>query len=169
MQKGDKIDALLDLLSGDGECSGSTLIFVETKREADFVERELVRAGVDAISIHGDRSQREREHAIDLFRSQKVPALVATDVASRGLDIPNVAWVINYDMPNNIDSYVHRIGRTGRCGNKGNAISFINDNNKPILSDLHKLLQEGNQEVPSWFNDLVKRNVGYSNYGGARR
>eukprot|EP01083_Nonionella_stella_P059038 154531_1 len=83
-----------------------TLIFVEKKKDAALVEKELIRSGYDAMSFHEDRSQREREHALKLFRMGKVPLLVATDVASRGLHIPNVMFVINYDLPNNIDDYV---------------------------------------------------------------
>ena len=124
-----KVAELIDLLL---ECKGVTLIFVEKKIDAASVERE------NAVSIHGDRNQHERKNALKLFRTARVPVLAATDVAARGLDVPNVLYVINYDLPNNIDSYVHRIGRTGRCGNEGNAISFVNKTNKPILSDLMK-------------------------------
>eukprot|EP01084_Bolivina_argentea_P150409 262671_1 len=155
-----------------------TLIFVEKKRDAARVEKELIRAGFDAMSIHGDRSQREREHALKMFRMGKVSLLVATDVASRGLDIPNVLYVINYDLPNNIDAYVHRIGRTGRCGNNGNAISFVNENNKPVIKSLMNLLKESKSEIPQWFADLYykfgnfnyhkkynKYSGGYNKYG----
>ena len=129
-----KVAELIDLLP---ECKGLTLIFVEKKRDAASVERELINCGFNAVSIAGDRNQHERENALKLFCPARVP-VVATNVAARGLDIPNVLYVINYDLPNNIDSYVHRIGRTGRCGDEGNAISFVNKTNKPILSDLMK-------------------------------
>ena len=98
---------------------GLTLVFVETKRSADAIEDFLYREGLPATSIHGDRSQREREAALASFKNGRTPVLVATDVAARGLDIDNVVHVINYDMPTDIDNYVHRIGRTGRAGNKG--------------------------------------------------
>jgi len=142
------------------DCEGLKLIFVETRKDADTVEKELIHEGLDAISIHGDRTQAEREHALKMFRNNKISILVATDVAARGLDIPNVMYVINYDLPNNIDSYVHRIGRTGRCGNNGNSISFVNDNNKPILKDLLTLLQETKQDIPQWFSSLVSQSNG---------
>merc|ERR1719174_2054697 len=144
-----------------------TLIFVEKKRDAARVEKELIRSGYDAMSIHGDRSQREREHALKMFRSGRVSLLVATDVASRGLDIPNVMFVINYDLPNNIDAYVHRIGRTGRCGNNGNAISFVNEGNKPVIKTLMQLLKESKSEIPQWFADLYYKysSYNYSGYG----
>jgi len=134
------------------------LIFVETRRDANSVENQLIREGFDAISIHGDRTQKEREHALSVFRSGKCPVLVATDVAARGLDIPNVKWVVNYDLPNNVEAYVHRIGRTGRCGHEGNAVAFVNDKNKPILQDLVHLLRETKQEVPQWFSEMVYQN-----------
>jgi superfamily II DNA/RNA helicase len=88
------------------ECEGLTLIFVETKRNADILESFLIKEGIQATSIHGDRSQPEREEALQMFRCGRCPVLVATDVAARGLDIPNVLHVINYDLPNDIDSYV---------------------------------------------------------------
>ena len=96
-----------------------TLVFVETKRGADALEEYLYRDGYPVTSIHGDRSQREREDALKRFRSGKTPILVATAVAARGLDIPHVKHVINFDLPSDVEEYVHRIGRTGRMGNLG--------------------------------------------------
>ncbi|ETO22562.1 hypothetical protein RFI_14635 [Reticulomyxa filosa] len=151
-------DKLKQLMGTLPSCEGLTLIFVETRRDANTVEDELIREGFNAISIHGDRTQKEREHALSMFRSGKCPVLVATDVAARGLDIPNVLWVINYDLPNNIEAYVHRIGRTGRCGHDGTAIAFVNDKNKPVLQDLIHLLRETKQDVPQWFSEMVYQN-----------
>ena len=99
--------------------TGLTLIFLSTKIAADCLENDLLNEGVGTASIHGDRTQQEREYALQLFKTGRCPVLVATDVASRGLDIPDVRMVINYDLPTNIEDYVHRIGRTGRCGNLG--------------------------------------------------
>ena len=98
-------------------------------------------------SIHGDRSQSEREEALNAFKSNEVQILVATDVAARGLDIPDVSLVVNYDTPQNIEDYVHRIGRTGRAGNTGVAVSFINESNRPIARDLFELLDESGEGV----------------------
>jgi len=145
------------------QISGLTLIFVETKRAADALEDYLCSIGLQATSIHGDRSQQERELALRNFRSKKTPIMVATDVFARGLDIPNVSHVINYDMPQNIDDYVHRIGRTGRAGNTGIATAFINEKNANILPDLLEILQEANQEVPSWFHQFMRQS--YSGRG----
>lgn len=153
-RESDKIDRLLQILA---TCDGLTLIFVETKRAADSLEHLLIREGIEATSIHGDRTQQEREQALAWFRCGRAPVLAATDVASRGLDIPDVRVVINYDLPNNIDDYVHRIGRTGRAGNTGVAISFVSEKNRAMLRDLADLLKETNQEIPSWFDNMAKQ------------
>jgi len=96
-----------------------TLVFVETKKGADMLEEYLATMGYPVTSIHGDRTQREREEALRRFRAGKAPILVATAVAARGLDIPHVKHVINFDLPGDVEEYVHRIGRTGRMGNLG--------------------------------------------------
>ncbi|KAL8452483.1 hypothetical protein Emed_001340 [Eimeria media] len=148
-----KIKLLVNLLR-EGE-KGLVIVFVETKKKADMIEDYLLQEAFPAISIHGDRTQEEREDALRHFKSGHRPILVATDVAARGLDISNVKHVINYDLPSNIDDYVHRIGRTGRAGNLGLATSFVNEMNRPILRDLLNLLEEANQEVPSFLHPLV--------------
>jgi len=111
-----------------------------------------------ATSIHGDRTQREREQALATFRSGRTPVMVATAVAARGLDIPNVMHVINYDLPSDIDDYVHRIGRTGRAGNTGISTAFFNRGNRNIVRDLLDLLREANQEVPDWLLAIASEN-----------
>lgn len=147
---------------------GLTLIFVETKRKADEIENSLREEHYPATSIHGDRAQWEREEALKLFKSGRLPILVATDVAARGLDIPNVNHVINYDLPSNIDDYVHRIGRTGRAGNSGTATAFVNESSRNILSDLWGCLEETKQEIPSWFQSMCSNAGRYSGGGGFR-
>jgi len=159
-----KLDELFNLLPS---CQGLKLVFTATKREADRVEYELQNEGIRCLAIHGDKSQREREHALYSFKSSKVETLVATDVAARGLDIPNVMWVIQYDLPSSIDDYVHRIGRTGRCGNTGTAISFVNHNNNNVIRDLRDILEESKQEVPTWFVQMCKNSRG-GKKGGKR-
>ncbi|XP_056157066.1 probable ATP-dependent RNA helicase DDX4 [Lampris incognitus] len=142
-----------DELKGILEVTGTerTLVFVETKRQADFLAAYLCQEKVPTTSIHGDREQKEREQALQDFRSGKCPVLVATSVAARGLDIPDVQHVVNFDLPNNIDDYVHRIGRTGRCGNIGKAVSFYDPDTDGKLADsLIKILSKAQQEVPLW-------------------
>ncbi|XP_064167922.1 putative ATP-dependent RNA helicase an3 isoform X2 [Anguilla rostrata] len=154
VEDGDKRSFLLDLLNATGKDS-LTLVFVETKKGADALEDFLYREGYACTSIHGDRSQRDREEALHQFRSGRCPILVATAVAARGLDISNVKHVINFDLPSDIEEYVHRIGRTGRVGNLGLATSFFNDKNSNITKDLLDILVESKQEVPSWLESLA--------------
>ncbi|CAG8456726.1 15642_t:CDS:10, partial [Acaulospora colombiana] len=136
-----------------------TVIFVSSKRGADSLDDFLYNQGFPSTSIHGDRSQREREDALISFKNGKSPILVATAVAARGLDIKNVMHVINYDLCDEIDEYVHRIGRTARVGNKGLATSFYNEKNSNIASDLVKILLECNQDIPDFLkqysNDIL--------------
>jgi ATP-dependent RNA helicase DDX3X len=158
----DKRSVLLDLLTSNQ--TGLTLVFVETKRMADMLSEFLLSSSFAATSIHGDRTQRERETALQTFRQGRTPVLVATAVAARGLDIPNVTHVINYDLPSDIDDYVHRIGRTGRAGNTGLSTAFFNRGNKNIVRDLIELLREANQEIPPWL-ESVAHESGFSGGG----
>lgn len=167
VEEQDKMDTLMRFLLTIEE--GLILIFVETKRSCDYVEDMLCNKGFPACSIHGDKSQREREEALRAFKRAATPVMVATDVASRGLDIPNVTQVINYDLPTNIDDYVHRIGRTGRAGNTGSALSFINEKNSGIARELRDLLDENEQEVPTWLNQMCNLSGRGGGGGGGRR
>jgi ATP-dependent RNA helicase DDX3X len=167
----DKRSVLLDILASQGkEELGLTLVFVETKRMADMLSDFLFSNNLAATSIHGDRSQRERETALQTFRSGRTPIMVATAVAARGLDIPNVTHVVNYDLPSDIDDYVHRIGRTGRAGNTGVSTAFFNRGNKNIVRDLVELLREANQEIPPWLETVAQEASfgGGSSYRGGR-
>ncbi len=159
----DKRSVLLDILHTHG--AGLTLIFVETKRMADSLSDYLINQGFPATSIHGDRTQREREKALEMFRTGRFPILVATAVAARGLDIPNVTHVVNYDLPTDIDDYVHRIGRTGRAGNTGISTAFFNRGNRGVVRDLIDLLKEANQEVPSFLESIARE----GSFGGGGR
>jgi len=161
----EKQNTLLDLIS---TVEGLTLVFVETKRGADELERQLCRNNLPATSIHGDRSQEQREAALRSFKSGRTPVMVATDVAARGLDIPHVTHVINYDLPKDIDDYVHRIGRTGRAGKKGLATGFFSDNDAPLARTLIEVLQETNQAVPGWLQNFASRTPAYGGKGGKR-
>ncbi|CAG8540295.1 5040_t:CDS:10, partial [Acaulospora morrowiae] len=125
------------------------LIFAENKNDVDDIHEYLLVKGVEAVAIHGGKSQEEREFAIRSFKEYKKDVLVASDVASKGLDFPDIQHVINYDMPKEIENYVHRIGRTGRSGRTGVATTFINMNcSEQILLDLKHLLKEAKQRVP---------------------
>lgn len=125
------------------------LIFCENKADVDDIHEYLLLKGVEAVAIHGGKDQEDREFAIATFKAGKKDVLVATDVASKGLDFPDIQHVINYDMPAEIENYVHRIGRTGRCGKTGIATSFINKNqSETILLDLKHLLKEAKQRIP---------------------
>ncbi|KAK1259036.1 DEAD-box ATP-dependent RNA helicase 52 [Acorus gramineus] len=170
VHESDKRSHLMDLLHAQKANSAQgkqalTLVFVETKKGADSLEYWLCSNGFPATTIHGDRSQQEREQALRSFKSGNTPILVATDVAARGLDIPHVAHVVNFDLPKDIDDYVHRIGRTGRAGNSGLATAFFNENNSSLAKLLSELMQEANQEVPDW----LSRYATHSSYGGGGR
>merc|ERR1711881_388525 len=128
--------------------AGKSIIFSSTKKNCDSLTRDLRMQGFPALAIHGDKKQEERDWVLREFRSGKSPILIATDVAARGLDVKDIKTVINYDMPNNIEDYVHRIGRTGRAGAYGEAYSFFTSENGSMARELIKILQEAGQQVP---------------------
>ncbi len=171
VEDNDKRSVLLDILASQPkEELGLTLVFVETKRMADMLSDFLMGNNLPATSIHGDRTQRERETALHTFRTGRTPIMVATAVAARGLDITNVTHVINYDLPSDIDDYVHRIGRTGRAGNTGVSTAFFNRGNKNIVRDLVDLLREANQEIPGWLETVAhEATYGNGSYRGNGR
>jgi len=141
-----KIVYLLECLQ---KTAPPVLIFAENKNDVDDIYEYLLLKNVEAVAIHGGKTQEEREYAIRMFKEGKKDVLVATDVASKGLDFAGIQHVINYDMPKEIEDYVHRIGRTGRSGKTGVATTFINRNcSEQILLDLKHLLMEANQRVP---------------------
>ena len=120
---------------------GRTLVFTRTKHGADKVVKHLEQVGVQADAIHGNKSQPQRERALAAFRSGQVKVLVATDIAARGIDVDGVTHVINFDLPNVPESYVHRIGRTARAGTTGIAISFCDAQERAFLRDIEKLIR----------------------------
>jgi len=123
----------------------STLVFSRTKHGADKVTRVLKKAGIHAEAIHGNKSQNARQLALGNFKSGETKVLVATDIAARGIDVSALALVVNYDLPNIPETYVHRIGRTGRASASGNSISFCDVEEKPYLKDIQKLIR---QDIP---------------------
>ena len=116
------------------------LVFTRTKHGADVLTRRLSKAGIKCRAIHGDKSQNSRQEALRSFKSGKIQVLVATEIAARGIDIDGLPYVFNYNMPEEAEMYVHRIGRTGRAGASGSAISFCNFEEQPILYDIEKLI-----------------------------
>lgn len=115
------------------------LVFTRTKHGADRVARQLVKQGVKAMAIHGDKSQQARQKALQAFKDKSLRVLVATDIAARGIDVEDLAWVVNYDIPNVPETYVHRIGRTGRAGASGTAVSFCDLEERTYIKDIEKL------------------------------
>ena len=138
VERDDRIDALMGELRAERDL---TLVFVRTKRGADRLVKRLGTEGVDAVAMHGDKSQRQRERALASFEAGRVDTLVATDVAARGIDVDGISHVINFDPPEDREGYVHRIGRTGRAGRTGVGITFVGAEQARdvgrIASDLH--------------------------------
>jgi len=144
VDRGAKPGALVELLAE--EKPSRVLVFTRTKHGADKVVRDLERTGIAAGAIHGNKSQGQRERALAAFRDGEAPILVATDIAARGIDVPGVSHVVNYDLPNVPEAYVHRIGRTARAGAEGIAISLCDGDEVPFLRDIEKLIR---QQIPA--------------------
>jgi ATP-dependent RNA helicase RhlE len=132
--------ALLEALLAD-RAMDRVLVFTRTKRGADRVCRNLMQAGLSATALHGNKAQNARVRALDAFRSGRVRILVATDIAARGIDVPNISHVVNYELPNEPESYVHRIGRTARAGAGGTALSLCDNSERPYLQAIERLMR----------------------------
>jgi len=145
---------VVELLKQHHNGRNKIIVFVLYKWEATAVETMLNKRGFKSVGIHGDKSQGNRIQALASFKSGEIPILIATDVAARGLDIPDVEFVINYSYPLTTESYVHRIGRTGRAGKSGVAYTFINQDSKDLASGLVEILREANQEIPEFLIQL---------------
>jgi len=163
-QESDKRSRLKRLLEKVMDGS-KILIFCATKRDGDTLTREMRLDGLPALCIHGDKKQEERTWVLNEFREGKSPILVATDVASRGLDVKNIKYVINYDFPNQIEDYIHRVGRTGRAGASGSSYTFFTNDKARQAPDLIKVLQEARQPVPE---ELEKMAAAQEGNGGER-
>ncbi|XP_019876402.1 ATP-dependent RNA helicase abstrakt [Aethina tumida] len=161
-----KIVYLLECLQ---KTAPPVLIFAEKKQDVDAIHEYLLLKGVEAVAIHGGKDQEERSRSVEAFRKQEKDVLVATDVASKGLDFADVQHVINYDMPDDVENYVHRIGRTGRSAKRGLATTFINkSNDESVLLDLKHLLMEAKQKVPTFLAELCSENEKYLELGDER-
>mmetsp|Transcript_105021 Transcript_105021/g.165714 ORF Transcript_105021/g.165714 Transcript_105021/m.165714 type:complete len:586 (-) Transcript_105021:98-1855(-) len=160
-----KVDEILALLREAGlldrSSRGKALIFCGTKRMCEQLSNQLYRAGVPCSAIHGDKDQRAREDALNGLKNGRLKVLCATDVAARGLDIKGVGLVVNYDAANNTEDYVHRIGRTGRAGSKGYAVTFITSADSGKVRGIIEVMERTNQPVP----EEIRRMGGY---GGGR-
>lgn len=163
VDKPDKKKLLKHLL--DTQNIDHALVFTRTKHGADRIARDLNKLGVKAAAIHGDKSQGARQRALTEFKDRKLHILVATDIAARGIDIDDLTHVFNFDLPNIPETYVHRIGRTGRAGAKGIAISFVDGEENEYLIDIHKLIKrtipivEEHPYPLSWQAMLAKKEV----------
>ena len=143
----DRKSALLSYLIGSKNWQ-QVLIFTRTKQGADELTKEMQKDGIATQSIHGDKSQGARDRVLADFKAGKVRALVATDVAARGIDIEQLHYVVNHELPYNAEDYIHRIGRTGRAGSTGLAVSLVSEKERYLLTDIEKLV--GEQFVPQW-------------------
>ncbi|HEX2071285.1 MAG TPA: DEAD/DEAH box helicase [Thermoleophilaceae bacterium] len=165
----DKVDALIRELNETER--GRTLVFVRTKRGADRLVQRLGKSSIKAVAMHGNKSQNQRQRALASFESGKVDTLVATDVAARGIDVPDVTHVINYDAPEDRDTYVHRVGRTGRAGGTGAGVSFVIGDQvrdmRRIAQDLG-LLSEFDHEAPAHVTGPPRDMAPRGNGGGHR-
>ncbi|XP_012259378.2 ATP-dependent RNA helicase dbp2-like isoform X2 [Athalia rosae] len=167
-EKDMKLFRLLQEISTEKE--NKTIIFVETKRKVDDITRNIRRDGWQALSIHGDKNQQERDHVLQEFRSGRAPILVATDVAARGLDVEDVKYVINFDYPSSSEDYIHRIGRTGRRCQTGTAYAFFTTHNMKHAGDLIEVLREAGQNINPRLSEMadMAKSGGFGGRGGKR-
>jgi ATP-dependent RNA helicase RhlE len=151
VEKVEKSNLLIQLLKK--QHPQSVLVFSRTKHGADKISKTLDKANIKSAAIHGNKSQNARQRALADFKSNAISVLIATDIAARGIDINQLEWVINYDLPEVPETYVHRIGRTGRAGNTGMSLSFCSTDEQPLLKDIQKLI--GKKLEASTFNAAV--------------
>uniref|UniRef100_A0AAG5DP24 RNA helicase n=1 Tax=Anopheles atroparvus TaxID=41427 RepID=A0AAG5DP24_ANOAO len=161
-EENEKESKLLKLLKeiATTDASNKIIIFVETKKKVEDLLKNIVRDGYGATSIHGDKSQTERDYVLQDFRHGKSTILVATDVAARGLDVEDVKYVINFDYPNSSEDYIHRIGRTGRCSQYGTAYTFFTPNNGRQARELLGVLEEAGQQPTVELIEMAKQAPG---------
>ncbi|KAF3783218.1 DEAD-box ATP-dependent RNA helicase 30 [Nymphaea thermarum] len=167
LKENEKYPRLIRLLEEvmDG---GKILIFTETKKGCDQVTKQLRMGGWPALSIHGDKSQSERDWVLTEFKTGSNPIMTATDVAARGLDVKDIKCVINYDFPSSLEDYVHRIGRTGRAGARGTAFTFFTQANARFARDLIKILREAGQAVSPALSAMIHSGGGGGSGGNFR-
>ena len=168
----DKNDRLFKFLRETVQ-NARTIIFVDTKKMADSLCRQLRQSGVNALAVHGDKSQQERDFVVNEFKIGRAPIMIATDVASRGLDVKEIAYVINYDMPSDIESYIHRIGRTGRKNQKGGynegvSLTYVEPPASKVLLDLVDIMDKAGYPASAEVRQLAAQAKGASSRGFGR-
>jgi ATP-dependent RNA helicase DDX5/DBP2 len=165
----DKYRNLLRYLRETLTTKDRVLVFVETKKGCDMLTRSLRMDGFQARAMHGDKSQEERDWVLKEFKGMESTLLVATDVAARGLDVDDIRMVVNFDFPNDVETYVHRVGRTGRAGKKGTAISFfVADKNARSARELIDILTRTNQNIVPELRALASFSGGRGGGGRGR-
>ncbi len=157
VDKGNKVNLLIDLLKDKNIISA--LVFSRTKHGANKIVKSLEKVGLNAEAIHGNKSQNARQLALNNFKERKTRILVATDIAARGIDIEELSHVINFDLPEVPETYVHRIGRTGRASHGGIAISFCSHEEKPLIKSIQKLISKSIEEVKEHKYPLIETNI----------
>ncbi|XP_070490328.1 probable ATP-dependent RNA helicase DDX43 [Chironomus tepperi] len=157
MDEDDKNERILQFAQHELGKNEKAIIFCGKKDRADTLSCDFVLKGIQCQSIHGNREQSDREQALDDIKSGEVNILIATDVASRGIDIEDISYVVNYDFPRNIEEYVHRVGRTGRAGRTGISLSFLTRSDWGVAKELITILKEADQEVPEELEKMAER------------
>ncbi|XP_060079965.1 uncharacterized protein LOC132559375 [Ylistrum balloti] len=166
--KASQVVKLLSTIASEYPKECKTLIFTEKKRTADDLHNALLSKGIPTVALHGDKKQQERDRIMGMFREKKKIILIATDVASRGLDVADIYNVINYDMPANGESYVHRIGRTARGGRKGRAFSLVTKNDIGVVKSLVQMYNRHQKKVPDELAQMVFSDRRHSSKRGIR-
>ncbi|KAM8710375.1 hypothetical protein ACLKA7_017063 [Drosophila subpalustris] len=167
-EKGAKLKDLLSHIYDQASAPGKIIIFVATKKKVDELARFINAFGVGVGSIHGDKSQMDRDHVLNDFRSGRANILVATDVAARGLDVDGIKYVINFDFPQSSEDYIHRIGRTGRKHTTGTSYAFFTRKNAKCARALIEILREANQNVNPELEHIARESGGYNSGGRSR-
>ncbi|KAL3868312.1 hypothetical protein ACJMK2_041133 [Sinanodonta woodiana] len=157
VEEEDKKERVIDFISHEMDPEDKLLVFVGKKVRADDLSSDFTLRGINCQCIHGDREQCDREQALEDFKTGLARILIATDVASRGLDVKDITYVFNYDFPRNIEEYVHRVGRTGRAGKTGTSVSLMTRADWGSAKELVNILVEANQEVPEELQEMAER------------
>jgi len=161
---GEKLGKLKEVLKSLST-TDTVLIFVNEKIDVDAIVSNLSTASYKVSGIHGDMTQSARQNSLDSFKSKGTQILVATNVAARGLNIPKISMVVNLDFPQNFEDYIHRIGRTGRAGTTGIAVTFLTNEDAPKARKLIKIMMETNQQIPEWLKNMSNTSHGDEGFG----